>query len=63
MFTTYHPHYGEKLEIIESSKELVTNLATSTFACNSEAYATKPSLVIKKEKPPKTSLHLISHPF
>ncbi len=58
-FTTYHTHYKEKLGIIESTKELVTNSAASTFACNGGACATKPGLVTKKEKLPRTSLHLI----
>ena len=62
-FTTYHPHYKEKLGITESTKELVTDSAASTFACDSGACATKPGLVTKKGEPPRISLHFISHPL
>lgn len=39
LFAIYHPHYKEKLGIIESIIELVTNSAASLFAHNSDACA------------------------
>ena len=59
-FTTYHPHYKEKLGITELTKELVTNSAASAFTYDGGAYATKPDLVTKRGKLPRTSLYLIT---
>ena len=51
-FVVYHPHYKDKF---------VGNLLTLfLFTCHGGACNTKPGLVTKRGKPPKTSLYLLS---
>ena len=64
-FAIYHPHYKDKLS--NPTRTFVCTANYLYFICNLDniltppACTTKPGLVMKKRKPPRTSLHLLSH--
>lgn len=74
IIATHHPHYKDKLVgnlnwsfvCATNSFHFLCNLgnlsAASLFAYNGACIA-EPSLITKKEEPPRTSLHLISRPL
>lgn len=64
-FAIYYPYYKDKLNnLIRGFIFAADNLHFLYSLSNllkALAYTTKPDLVIKKKKPPRTSLHLSSH--
>ncbi len=74
VIASHYPHYKDKLfgnptwsfVCTANSLHFLYNLgnlsAASLLACNG-AYVAESGLVTKKEKPPRTSLHLISRPL
>lgn len=48
-FAIYHSYYKEKPGIIKSTNELVTNLVTSLFVCNSNTCIAQQGLLARRE--------------
>lgn len=64
-FVIYHLYYKNKLTNLTWSFVFTTDYLYSLYSLSNLlmtfAYATKLGLVIKKEEPPKISLHLFSY--